>query len=153
MIRIINNQNISLDTSWIHSVLEELMKFTQYEDFDLGVLFTTNESIAQYNKQYRHKEGPTDILSFSSYPDQVPGTQIKALSQEEKDLGDLILAPDYIQTSAQDLGVDFEQRLLILLIHGLCHLLGYDHETDEQYELMQAKETELLKRLSPQLTR
>lgn len=154
MITVINRQRkIPLDERWIKMLIKEVLRILEYEDFSIGVLVTTNATIRRYNETYRHKTGPTDILSFPYYQELSPDKRIEVPSGEEKYLGDLILSPEYIQHSAADLGVSFEHRLMILIIHSICHLLGYDHETDEQYALMQSREDDILEKLPVQLRR
>ena len=153
MITLLNQQEIALDEKWVDELMSELLTLTDYPSFDLGILFTTNKDIATYNKKYRNESNPTDILSFSYYPDHTPGTQIEAPSEEEQNLGDLILSLEYIHDYCEKEKVLFEHRVMILLIHGLCHLLGYDHETDQQYTQMQVLEEKLLNQLPTSLRR
>lgn len=154
MITLINRQRtISVDTEWVSTLIKELLAIVDYSAFDIGIFLTTNKTIQHYNKTYRNKKGPTDILSFSYYPHLKPGTRIHAPTEEDKNLGDIILSLEYIKKDAEKKGTTFEHRLMILLIHGICHLLGYDHETDSDWRSMRAKETHLLKKLSPTLKR
>ena len=153
MITLINRQRkIPIDEQWLTAAVQDILKQLDYETFDIGILLTTNKTIKKYNETYRGKKRPTDILSFSYY-EVSPGEKIVAASDEEKNLGDLILSPEYIVSSAKKLGVSFEHRLLILLIHGICHLIGYDHETDEEYHQMKALEDQLLSKLPQELVR
>ncbi len=153
MINLINRQRkIPLDERWLTALVTEVLTILEYKEFDIGILITTNKTIQHYNETYRHKKGPTDILSFAYYPNHLPGTRIEA-QDDEKNLGDLILSPEYIVQSALALGVTFEHRLMILVIHSICHLLGYDHETDQQYLVMQALEDDIRNKLPKKLLR
>ncbi len=153
MITVLNQQEaISIDTDWLTAVADHLLHVLNYQGYDLGILLTSNEEMGSYNETYRHKKGPTDILSFA-YHELSPGERIRPLTEEDKNLGDLILAPAYIHTYTVKEKIPFEHRLLILLIHGLCHVLGYDHETDEDYVLMHTLEKELLMSLPQKLQR
>lgn len=118
-----------------------------YEDFDLGIWLTTDATIRRYNKQYRHKDKATDILSFSYHPHLKAGERIVVKSSEDTNLGDLIISVPYVQRDAQKLLVTVDDRLRRLLVHGICHLLGYDHENDADYKIMHRKEMSLLKKL------
>ncbi len=154
MITLINRQRkVPLDEQWLTELITEILTILTYQDFDIGILITTNRTIQRYNETYRYKKGPTDILSFAYHPHTTPGTKIATTHEDEKNLGDLILSPEYIVHSAKNLGVTYEHRLMILTIHGICHLLGYDHETDEQYAVMQAREDSILKKLPGRLQR
>lgn len=86
------------------------------------------------NAQYRGKNKTTDVLSF-------------AMDEEENLLGDILLSLDQAKRQATEHKHSLRHELLILIIHGLLHLLGYDHETDEDYKVMFKKEKEVLKKV------
>ena len=105
---------------------------------ELSVAIVSIEEMANLNERYRGKDGPTDVLSFSiDEPVAVPGG-------EPITLGDVIIAPDVALAQASEYGTTVEAELDLLLVHGILHLLGYDHETDEQAAVMQARERVLL---------
>lgn len=118
-----------------------------YADFDLGIMFVTPEVIHEYNRDYRGKDKPTDILSFAFHPDVKAGEKIIAHTEDDRNLGDLIICPEYVLAQLPELETTWEARLRVLLVHGICHLRGYDHEIDEDYEIMHKEETRLLKLL------
>ncbi len=149
MINIRNTQRlIPLDIERIRNELSHILSLLKYQDFDLGVWFTTNNTIRRYNNQYRHKNKPTDILSFPYHPELKAGQRIRVISEEDRNLGDLIISPAYVQREAEQLQVPFDQRLRLIIVHGICHLLGYDHITDQDYRRMRAKEAWILKKLA-----
>ncbi len=152
MILIINTQEILVDTTWLESLVMHILTQLEYQDYDIGIVLTTNKDIQNYNETYRKKEGPTDILSFS-YHELEPGQRIEVLTEEDKNLGDLILSPEYIKTFTDKEGISFEHRLMILVVHAICHLLGYDHEKDTDYEIMQAREKTLIESIPEDLYR
>lgn len=148
MIVIKNTQRtVALNIPKIKRMLQKIVTIIGYDDFDLGVWFATNKTIQDYNATYRNKNKPTDILSFSYHPNLQAGQKIKVTFPEDKNLGDLILSPEYIQKAAAEMQQSFEERLEVLLVHGICHLLGYDHERDEDFKKMQRKEKMILKKL------
>ena len=124
--------------------MQKLLDHLDYSDFDVGIWFTTNRTIARYNKVYRHKSGPTDILSFSYHSTIKAGQKIVPQNPDDKNLGDIIISLEYIHTHKQWKDIENSQRLKILLVHGLCHLIGYDHENDNDYAIMERKEQALL---------
>ncbi len=147
MITIHNRQRkIPLNVPWTQRIVKKILSLIEYGDFDIGILITTNKTIRRYNREYRHKDKPTDILSFRYHPTIKAGKRIE-VADEEKDLGDLILSLEYIQNEAQKQGTPLKEHLKVLLVHGICHLIGYDHETDANWRAMQAQETFLLKRI------
>ena len=105
-----------------------------YQDFDLGIWFTTNQTIQRYNKKYRKKDKPTDILSFSYHTDLKPGQEIKVKEDEDKNLGDLIISLEFAQKDVKKLKKSIVEHLQILLVHGIAHLLGYDHKKKKKVE-------------------
>ena len=149
MILIKNTQRkIFLDIPKIHHEVENILQILGYAGFDLGIWFTSDATIRTYNRQYRHQDKPTDVLSFPYHSELKAGEQITVTHPDDKNLGDLIVSPAYVERNAQELGVTFEHRLRVILIHGICHLLGYDHIKDEDYMVMHAKEQDILKKLS-----
>lgn len=148
MITLKNNvRKIRVNKNTIIANMQKILHILNYDEFDIGILLTTNKTIRTYNKQYRGKDKPTDILSFSYHPDLKPGQRIKPKTDDDKNLGDLIISLEYVQEDAKKWEQTFEQRMKILLVHGVCHLLGYDHEKDEEYEVMHKKEQEILQQL------
>lgn len=145
MVLIDNEQTIKIDTQKLQDDAQRIIEYLGYPDFELSILLCDSPTMHEYNKQYRDKDKPTDILSFSFYPLLRPGESIEALSEDEKNLGDIILCPEYIQSDLAQWEQSFELRLQVLLVHGICHLLGYDHIEDNDYIIMKAKEDELLK--------
>ncbi len=144
MITIKNNQKISFDTERLKKDAQVVLKHLGYDYFDLGILLADNKKIHELNKKYRNKDKPTDILSFPFYPELEAGEQIISKSEDEKNLGDIIISPEYVKADLERWSQTFEQRMRVLLVHGICHLLGYDHIKDSDYEVMKKKEQELL---------
>lgn len=148
MISIKNTQrSIKIDSAKLASTAQKILELLDYADFDLGIWFTSDATIRKYNRQYRNKDTVTDILSFPFYPALKAGQRIKTSKVDEKNLGDIIIAPAYVKKAADQLGTSFENRMKILLVHGICHLIGYDHIKDEDYAVMHKKEQQLLKKL------
>ncbi len=117
-----------------------------YGDFDLGIMLTTNATIKKYNADFRDKDKATDVLSFP-YHYIAAGTKIKPTCDEDKNIGDMIISIEYVQAAAKKLGCTFEQRMNRMLIHILCHLLGYDHIQDDEFAIMIKKEKALAKKI------
>lgn len=140
-------RTLAIDTDKLKQDAQKVLELLGIGDFDCGILLTTNATIKKYNNTYRNKNKPTDILSFPFYPDLKPGQRILATTQDEKNIGDLILAPEYIKKTAKKHNATFKQHLQRLLVHGICHLVGYDHIKDKDYNIMIKKEMELLKKL------
>ena len=148
MIMIKNTQRKhAIDTNAVKDIAQKILDQLDYSDFDLGIWLTNNKTIRDYNKTYRHKDKATDILSFSYHPDLIAGERVVVQSEEDKNLGDLIISPEFVVSQLPDLDTTLEKRLNVLLVHGVCHLLGHDHEKGDEYEIMNKQEQALLKNL------
>jgi len=148
MIHIKNSQKkIKFDTKAYAQDAQKLLEYLKYSDFNLNIWLTTNTTIQKYNRLYRNKNKATDILSFP-FHEIAAGKRIKAKTEDEKYLGDIIISLEYVHRDAEKYEVTFEQRMNRLLVHGICHLLGYDHIKDADYKIMYALETKLMKSIN-----
>lgn len=145
MIVISNRQRaLKVDTQQLKKDAQKVLDAVNYADFDLSIVLVSNKQMHALNKQFRGKDKPTDILSFPFYPQLKAGERIIATNPDEKNIGDIIIAPKYVQETLHEWGNVFEERMQILLVHGICHLLGYDHILDEDYTIMKKEEERLL---------
>lgn len=148
MIIIRNTQRkIPIDVKKVRQDVQIVLDALRYHDYDLGIWFTSQTTIRAYNRMYRHKNKVADILSFPYHTNLKAGERILARNPEDKNLGDLIISPEYVQHDLARWDQTFEKRMQALLVHGICHLLGYDHIKDDDYKVMKRKETALLKKL------
>ncbi len=109
-----------------------------YPDAELSLLIVDDEGIAGLNLRYLNRQGPTNVIAF-------PMLEGEFSDLDEQLLGDVVVSVETTQREADEGGVDFETRFDELLVHGILHLLGYDHEDDEQRALeMEEKSGELL---------
>jgi rRNA maturation RNase YbeY len=107
-------------------------------DGEVSILFTDDTYISQLNKRYRGIDGPTNVLAF---PMSEPGSSEDSSGM----LGDIVISLDRALHESEDLGEPVEETLYRLLIHGLLHLLGFDHERSSEEELrMSEEQTRLL---------
>lgn len=137
-----------LDLEKIEQTAQFIVKELGYEDFDLGILLTTNATIARFNKQYRKKDTPTDILSFPYHADVVAGKKIKVSCPEDKNIGDIIISVAFVKNLLPLYDCTLQERICVLLIHGICHLLGYTHYDTDNDEKMSRIERSLAKKLN-----
>jgi rRNA maturation RNase YbeY len=98
-----------------------LLNSLGFQNRDLSILLVDNKKIATLNKQFFGKNNPTNVISFS-YMDGLPGEV----------LGDIIVSVERAEEEAKASGTLFYERLLALFVHGLAHVMGYDHEKDER---------------------
>jgi len=160
MITIRNKQRRhQINSSALQKVVQTLLSAVDYPEFDIGIMLVSQKAMRAYNNEYRHKDCATDVLSFPFYPKLKPRQRIKAKNPDEKNLGDIIICPAFVVEQFSD-AYDWddksdkekrkllEKRIVVLIIHGLCHLLGYEHETAAQFRAMRRKELQLLQSCS-----
>jgi probable rRNA maturation factor len=145
VITIKNSQrSIPVKINLLRQAITCMLERAGYPNFDINILLTTNATIRCYNKQFRHNDKATDILSFPFYPELKAGEHIHAATSDEKNLGDVIISVAYAQKDAQKLGRELNVHLIRLCAHGIAHVLGYDHETDSDWKKMNKVEARLL---------
>lgn len=104
---------------------------------DLSVAFVDDERMRELNRDWRGKDRPTDVLSFSQLEgEDMPGEAVL--------LGDVVVSVDTLQRQAREGGWTDEEELVRLLLHGLLHLLGHDHEVEDDAAAMRAEEKRLV---------
>ena len=107
---------------------------------EVSVTFVTDEEMARLNEGFRGKQGPTDVLSFEcdNLDDGFPP------EEEGFEAGDIIIAPDVAAAQASELGHALAQEIDTLLVHGLLHLIGYDHIEEEEAQVMEGLQEDIL---------
>lgn len=146
MISIKNRQKkIPISVREYRKKAEKILDFLGYTDFDLGVLWTTDRSIQKYNQKFCSKNKPTDVLSFPYHQNITAGKKIIAKSEEDENLGDIVISVEYVFKNKHQLPGDFVDRMNRMLVHGICHLLGYDHHKAKDHAVMFSLEKKLLK--------
>jgi probable rRNA maturation factor len=114
-----------------------LTQHQAHPDTGLSIVFAENDFVQSLNRQYRGIDTPTDVLSF-------PADELPQDVDETPYLGDLIIAYPYASGQATREGHDLADSLGLLVVHGTLHLLGYDHDTDEnRAKMWAAQETAL----------
>ncbi len=94
---------------------------------EFTIVFVNLQESREYNRTYRNKDVPTDVLSFYTEADESALTTSLGAGGAVRDLGDLILCREVIEENAMRFGVNFEEELIRVVIHGILHLLGFDH--------------------------
>ncbi|MGH9107093.1 MAG: rRNA maturation RNase YbeY [Acidimicrobiales bacterium] len=126
-------------------------------DAELSVLFVDERSIAELNRRFLGQDGPTDVLAFPIDEEPVEsgrspdsGGTGPGMPSEPEDmpllLGDIVICPAVAYRNAPGHSGNYEDELAVLVVHGLLHLMGMDHEEDDEAEEMEARERELLSR-------
>ena len=124
--------------SIINRVIDECFKNEYLDGLKLyvSITLTVPEEIHILNKTYRNIDKPTDVLSFPMFqPDEIEN-MIKENYQEEDILGDMVISIPQVEIQAKEYGHSEEREFCFLFVHGLLHLLGYDHMTKEDEKVM-----------------
>lgn len=135
MPEIINNQrkikiNRGIFKAFAETLIEEIPE-TKNKNFT--VAFISDKKMRELNKEFRGKDKTTDVLSFPFEADE--------FFYEDNNLGDIVISAEQAQKQAAENNLDFETEIKQLILHGVLHLCGYDHETDSGE--MNARELEL----------
>ncbi len=129
-------------------LLEQLLQHAAKEEnvpsgAEMSVTFVDNEKIREINREYRGKDAPTDVISFAL--EEMGEEEIEIIGADLPPvLGDIIISLPKAREQAEQYGHSFMRELGFLAVHGFLHLLGYDHETEEEEKVMFAKQEQLL---------
>jgi len=125
---------------------------------ELSMLFVDEQAMTDLNKRFLGKEGPTDVLAFPIDDEPIEGGRSPdsggtgpGFTSEPSDmptvLGDVVICPAVAFRNAPEHAGTYEDELALLIVHGVLHLLGMDHEEDDEAELMERRERQLLAKL------
>lgn len=109
-----------------------------YKNVSISLIIVNNEDSQMYNKSYRDKDYPTNVISLE-YPDTIQGF--------DSLMGEIILCDDIIVTEASEQDKNILAHYAHMIVHGMLHLQGYDHQNDDEANIMEAKEIEILAQL------
>ena len=141
------NETSELSEEDIQTV-EKLLQFAAKsenveDDSELSVTFVTNERIQEINKEYRNKDLPTDVISFAM-EELGEGETPFSVEGMPRILGDIIISLAKAKEQAVDYGHSSLRELGFLAVHGFLHLLGYDHEVEEDEKKMFGRQKDIL---------
>ncbi len=106
-------------------------------DSELSILIVDDPQIEKLNRQHLNRTGPTNVIAFAMHEGEFPDLSPHLL-------GDVVISTDTAASEARTAAISMEQRFDELLVHGILHLMGYDHETsEEEARLMEAKNSDL----------
>lgn len=137
-----NRQETLAFSEQLQKFLEKVVSYTLERegvnpDAEVSISFVDNTEIHHLNLTYRGIDRPTDVLSFPQYEGVGEIQQIECL-------GDVVISIEKAQEQAADYGHSFEREMAYLTVHSLYHLLGYDHDTEENTKKMREKEEKVL---------
>ena len=122
------------------SLVEETVSLLKIdEDIELSLIIVDNQEIHQINQTYRGIDRPTDVISFA-----LEDTTEIMIEGMPRMLGDIFISIDKIKEQAKEYQHSFQREFAFLFVHGLLHLLGYDHNDTKEQELMFEKQRQIL---------
>jgi probable rRNA maturation factor len=143
---LINNEfpEIKVDARKIEQQIGKVLISLDCNEHEISILFIGDQGIRDLNHQFRNIDRSTDVLSFPQILAgelEIPGALV---------LGDVAISLETARCQSEEHGLSFEEELTLLLIHGILHLLGYDHEvSDQEEERMRSKTRELFSLIYP----
>ena len=138
-IQISNEQELAVDEDSLVELAGYVLTVERVEeDAELSIALVGEETMLDLNASYRGKDYPTDVLSFEAGGDMPTAGNLPRL------LGDVVICPAVAEKQAIEFDQTLDQELSLLLVHGILHLFGYDHDSDDDAELMEARERLIL---------
>ena len=134
MIDVTNVSKIRFDVEFIYKAVSETVKAHHLEDYEVSVLLTDDLHITELNREYRGIDSPTDVLAFA-----MREVEDNAVFQSSV-LGDIVISLDTAERQAINSKHSLETEVTLLTVHGVLHLLGYDHQTEEEAAIMFTKQ-------------
>ena len=131
----------SADAAWLRDIVACVLAAEGVAQAEIGVVVTGDAAVRDLNRRYRGEDAATDVLSFAlaEHAEEFvlpPGASTR--------LGDIVISLPAARRQAKRAGHSLERELALLLVHGLLHLLGYDHADDDEARLMQSRQDALL---------
>lgn len=131
-----NKTEKEIDNKKVNETIKDIVNdfIEEYSKKIINILITDDSEIEEFNRKYRNKEGPTDVLSFE-------------YGLDEEVIGEIIISIDSIKKNAKELNETFDEEFYYILIHGVLHILGYDHIEDEEAHEMDKLQDEYYDKL------
>lgn len=135
---VLNNQRkVKIDISVLTTFVDQLKNLDEMQGRSMSVVFISDRRMKQLNSFFRGKTSTTDVLSFPHEPDE--------FDTDKNNLGDIVISAEQAERQAKENGLTLENEIKQLILHGVLHLCGYDHETDDGE--MNTRELELRDKL------
>ena len=141
-VEISNLTNENIDEKLINDVVKATSERLNIKDSIVGIVLVDNKRIHEINREYRNVDRETDVISFAFLEDETdPDMDID-------NLGEIYISLEKARSQAEEYGHSFKRELSFLVVHGLLHLLGYDHMTSEEEKEMFSLQEEILSSLN-----
>ena len=138
-----------VDEGWVRRIVQTVLKAEGVTPpYEVSLVFTDSETVQRLNQDYRGVDEPTDVLAFYMIPLGEADSSFALPPDGITRLGEVIISYPQAVKQATEQGHSIEKELALLIIHGILHLLGYDHEEPDDEAEMRARERELLEKIT-----
>lgn len=134
------NDNLEKELNELKELLYNICKDEALNEGEFNIIIVDNNKIQELNKEYRNIDTVTDVISFALEDDDTYKLDNYRM------LGDIYICVDKVHSQAEEYGHSFKRELSFLAVHGLLHLLGYDHMEEKEEKIMFGKQEEVLSR-------
>ena len=137
-----------LDTGWLEGIARAALAAQGIgDDVEIGLVIASQQRVQELNRTYRGQDKPTDVLAFALLPETgvEPDLSFTAPPDGVKHLGEVIISYPQAVRQAEERQHSLKREVAILVIHGVLHLLGYDHIESDEAALMSGREAEILR--------
>lgn len=136
-----------VDESWVGRIAQQVLKAEGVAPpYEMSLVFTDSETVRRLNRDYRGMDEPTDVLAFYMLPQKEAADFFALPPDGVTRLGEVIISYPQAVEQAKEQEHSTERELALLIIHGILHLLGYDHEEPEEEAKMRTREKEFLEK-------
>jgi len=136
-----------VDRAWVKKIVQQVFRDEGVPfPYEVSRVFTDSSTVKQLNRDYRGVDEPTDVLAFYMSPQEGSAASFALPPDGVTRLGEVIISYPQAVAQAEEHGHSPERELALLVIHGVLHLLAYDHEEPQEEGKMRARERELLDR-------
>lgn len=143
---------VEISTDWLYTVIERtLLAENAPVNVEISLVITGQERIQELNREYRGKDKPTDVLSFSMAEEKVEEAPFIGPPDGLLHLGEVIISYPQAAVQAVEHGHSLKKEMTVLTIHGILHILGYDHENPEMEPLMSAREKDIIAEIEKEI--
>ncbi len=135
------------EISWeakLDNFINMVLGYLNISNWEMSITLCNNSYIKDINRQYRDKDYPTDVISFVMSDEPFPSSEME---NELYTAGDIIVSLEFVKENSEYFNVPFEEELKRVLIHGILHLYGMDHETNDPKEEMLIKQEVILNQI------
>ena len=137
--------------AWVRRIVRQVVKAEGVDSpYEVSLVFTDSQTVKQLNRDYRGVDEPTDVLAFYMLPQKELGSSFALPPDGVTRLGEVIISYPQALVQAKEQGHSPQRELALLVIHGVLHLLGYDHEKPGEGKRMREREKDLLEKYLPE---